>query len=246
MWPDACSNFPIPCCESADQMGVTDITGPVREGMWNYDPPFPSFHSRPLGTVPWAGSDVYCEVFEGLHSQSGTYLETPAHYYGNGGSYLIADVPAERLVNVPCTLLMLDPEAFTGRTERCPVTAEMLGRCSGSHLIGTGEAILVGSGWGSHWMEKDYLAQSPFFTLDAMRWLLGRKPFLLGSDIPRWENLERPEGFFPEFYAADVLMLAPCVNLETASGSRFLLTALPMNIHGTSCAPCRAVLTDWR
>ena len=83
MWQGACSNFPIPFSDGVNTMNVTDITGPVKEGMWKYDPPFPTFHMRPLGEVPWAGGGVSCEVFEGLHSQSGTYLETPAHFYGN-------------------------------------------------------------------------------------------------------------------------------------------------------------------
>ena len=224
-------------------MKAIDITGSVKEGMWNYDPPFPPFKMRPLGDVPWAGCEVFCEVFEGFHSQTGTYLETPAHFYGNDKSYLAADVPVDRLVNISCSLLMLDPEAFTNQSRRPPVTVEMLECCPGSRTINAGDAILVGSGWGRHWMEKDYLSKSPWFTLDAMRWLLLKKPFLLGSDFPRWENLENPQGFFPEFYAANVLMLASCVNLENVPGCRLRLTALPLNITGTSCTPCRAVLT---
>ena len=29
-------------------MNVYDITGPIRDGMWNYEPPFPTFHLKPL------------------------------------------------------------------------------------------------------------------------------------------------------------------------------------------------------
>lgn len=58
---------------------VIDITGPIQEGMWNYEPPFPVFHRSPLPQVPWVDAPVYCDIFEGIHSQTGTYLETPAH-----------------------------------------------------------------------------------------------------------------------------------------------------------------------
>lgn len=224
-------------------MKAYDVTGSIREGMWGYEPPFPAFRMRPLGSVPWAGCDVYCEVFEGMHSQTGTYLETPAHYYGNGRAPLVADIPVERLTGAPCTLLMVDPASLSGGEGRPGITPERLEGCPGARAIRPGEAVLVGTGWGRRWTEPDYLSRSPFFTLEAMRWLLAKKPFLLGSDFPRWENPEEPQGIFPEFYASGALMLAPCAGLEAVPGFRFALTALPLNIPGTSCAPCRAVLT---
>ena len=85
-------------------MKVTDITGPIQEGMWNYEAPFPKFGMKPLDKVPWLENDVYCEVFEGLHSQTGTYFETPAHYFGNDKSYLVADIAVEKLYQIPCLI----------------------------------------------------------------------------------------------------------------------------------------------
>ncbi|MDO8685685.1 MAG: hypothetical protein Q7J78_03335, partial [Clostridiales bacterium] len=77
-----------------------------------------------------------------------------------------------------------------------------------------------------------------------MQWLILKKPFLLGTDFPRWENLVKPEGFFDAFYAAGILMLAPCINLENIMKSKVKLTALPLNIPGTSCVPCRAIIVE--
>ena len=74
-------------------MKVYDITGQIRDGMWNYEPPFPTFHLTPLPQPEWVNSRVYCEIFDGIHSQTGTYLETPAHFYGNDNYYLMSDVP---------------------------------------------------------------------------------------------------------------------------------------------------------
>ena len=39
-------------------------------------------------------------------------------------------------------------------------------------------------------------------------------------------------------------MLAPLVNLEQIPTTRVKLTALPLHIPGTSCIPCRAVITE--
>lgn len=233
-------------------MNVIDLTGVIREGMWNYEPPFPAFRMKPLDKVPWVKGDVYCEVFEGMHSQTGTYLETPAHYYGNDKSYLVADIPVSKLVDIPCKVLMLDEREYAGEYEgaeavagpRKPIDAETLKRCPGSERIAEGDAILVATGWGKHWMDACYLDQSPYFTYDAMQWLISQRPFLLGSDFPRWDNLERSEGFFADFFAANILMLAPCVNLEQVTRPDVRLTALPLHIPGTSAVPCRAVIME--
>jgi kynurenine formamidase len=77
-----------------------------------------------------------------------------------------------------------------------------------------------------------------------MKWLIGKKPFLLGSDFPRWDHLTKSERFFPEFFAADILMLAPCVNLEAVRKPDVRLTALPLHIPGTSAVPCRAIVME--
>lgn len=225
-------------------MRVLDITGKIRVNMWNYEEPFTRFKMRSLEDIPWVDGKVYCEIFEGLHSQTGTYLETPAHYYGNDNCYLIADIPVEKLFNISCSVINIDSRLFHNSHNRIPITAEMLENSLGSGDITEGEAVLVGTGWGSRWMDQYYLEHSPYFTNEAMQWLISKKPFLLGTDFPRWENLLRPEGFFDAFYAADILMLAPCVNLENIIKNKVKLTALPINIPGTSCVPCRAVIVE--
>ena len=218
---------------------MIDITGVIYDGMWDYEPPFPNINIKPLPEVPWVENKVYCEIFDGLHSQTGTYLETPAHFLGDK-SYPLIDVSIERIHDVDAVVLKLS--GFEAGKGRQPITAEMLQACSQASLIKPGDALLVSCDWGRYWREPFYLSESPYFTLDAMRWLIGKKPGILGSDTPRWENLDDLQGFFPEFYDADILMLAPCVNLEKAEERKMKLSALPIKVEKTSCAPCRAVL----
>ena len=225
---------------------VLDVTGTIREGMWNYEPPFPRFRMAPLPPVPWAGAPVLCETFDGLHSQTGTYLETPAHFLGADKAPMVDDLEIGRLVAIPAVVLHLERAAgplATGRG-RAPIAAEDLERAAGSQPIPPGCALLVSTGWGRHWMDAAYLSDSPYFRASAMAWLLERKPFLLGSDFARWENLEHREGFFPDFYASGCLMLGPLVDLDKWDSDRASLTALPLRIPGTSCVPCRAVLVE--
>jgi arylformamidase len=223
---------------------VIDITGTMQDGMWNYEPPFPEFKVSPLPEVPWVKGNVSCEIFEGMHSQTGTYLETPAHFYGNNNSYMLIDVPVEKIVNIDCVVLNLNPEILKDRQNRVSIQVDDLEACPNSKCIKEGDALLVGCAWGDHWMDSNYLSDSPYFTYDAMMWLINKKPFILGSDFARWENLEKAEGFFPKFYAANILMLAPCVNLEKITEPRVKLTVLPLKIPGTCCTPCRAIIVE--
>lgn len=227
-------------------MKTIDITGQIYEGMWNYEHPFPKFKMEPLGNVPWVKGEVFCETFGGLHSQTGTYLETPAHFYGNNKYYLVDDIPIEKIVNIPCHVINLyDNEFKNSIIPNKPITRSMLELSVGEEDdILENCAILVGTGWGKHWRRDFYLQSSPYFTYEAMKWLISKKPILLGTDFPRWENIDKPENFFEDFYSAGILMLAPCINLENISKKQVKLTVLPLRIPGTSCIPCRAVVVE--
>ncbi|MDO4846262.1 MAG: cyclase family protein [Oscillospiraceae bacterium] len=226
---------------------VIDITGVIKEGMWNYDAPFPSIQIKPLPPIPWlGGKTVGAEIFEGLHSQTGTYLETPAHNYGNGNSYALIDVPVEKLIDIPCVVLnvgMFDMDPSAGRR---PITARHLEQCFNAAYIQPNDAIIIGTGWGRYWFHPDNLKYAPYLTKEAMDWIIEKKPFLLGSDITRWENLEKPEGFFDDFYAANILMAGPFVDLELCKAPKCRLTVLPPKFAITSCAPSRAVIIEDR
>lgn len=212
---------------------IIDITGEIYSGMWSYGPPFPEVKIRPLAEIDWVKYKIYAEVFEGLNSQSGTYLETPAHLLGKA-SYPLIDVEVSKLVDVPCVVLNV------GNVRSEPITLEMLQNCKNADKIAEGCAVLVSANYGEKWKDGDYLTSCPYFTHDAINWLISKKPLLLGSDFPRWDNLEKPQGFWQDFYNADVLMLAPVVNIEAVDTA--LLTVLPIKAAVTSCAPCRAIL----
>lgn len=151
-----------------------DVTGLIQDGMWNYEPPFPSISIKPLPPVPWVEQPVYCEIFEGMHSQTGTYLETPAHFYGMDSeeSYLLADVELERIMEVPCVVLNLGLLEKSPDGSRHGITVNELESCLNAKDICEGDAILVGTGWGRYWMDPDYLNTSPYFTCCCMGWLM--------------------------------------------------------------------------
>lgn len=217
---------------------LIDITGPVYTGMWGNGAPFPDVTIKPVPQPPWVKKRIYCEIFDGMHSQTGTYLETPAHWFGD--TYLLDAVPLERIIDVPCTVITLDPSLFeTGG--RVKITRQMLEHALESiGEIAPDTALLVSTGWGVHWRDDRFTRDAPYFSHEAISLLISLRPHILGSDSPLWDSREDPQDFFPDFYAADILMLAPVVNLERIPVPHVTLTALPIRVEGTSCAPCRA------
>ncbi len=221
---------------------ITDITGTIHTGMWHYEEPFPEYSLEPIAQPEWLEYPVYMENFNGMCSQTGTYLETPAHSVGYEKSYPLISVSLDELVDVPVCLIQVDPAKLPEIDGRRAITKEALMDSTDKQHTAECSAIIVSTGWGSHWGESTYLDLSPFFKNDAMQWLISRNIRILGSDTPRWENLEHPEGFFPAFYEADILMLAPVVNVESIDGPVGKLTVLPLKIEKTCCVPCRAVV----
>jgi kynurenine formamidase len=136
---------------------------------------------------------------------------------------------------------MWDMDAQKGRRG---ITVADLEGCFNAKDIREGDAILVGTGWGRYWFHPDNLTYAPYFTKAAMDWLIAKKPSILGSDSARWENLEKPQGFFDDFYAANILMAAPFVDLEKCTAARCHLTILPLKISKTSVAPARAIIVE--
>ena len=181
-------------------MGIIDISGKINIGMWSYGDPFPEFDLQRVPTPEWLDYPIYSEIFSGMNSQSGTYLETPAHLLGYEKSYPLDKVALENLVDIPTCVIQLDYGKLPRSDDRPVVTLEALSSSATADDLAGARAVCISTGWGRKWNDEDFVEASPFIKYDAMEWLIDRKPFLVCSDSPRWENLEHPEGFFPMFY----------------------------------------------
>lgn len=216
---------------------IIDITGEIHTGMWSYGFPYPEVTVRPMTKVDWVEYNTHAEVIEGFNSQCGTYLETPAHYLGDK-SYPLIDVPVSKLLDVPTVIIDLGDLSKA----RTAITREMVENNPAAKYITPGCVILLCAHWGKKWDDADYLSMSPYITLEAMQYLVDQKPFIMGSDFPTWDNVQNTQGFWDVFYNSDILMLAPCVNLEEVGAPTAKLTVLPLKVEKTCCIPCRAIL----
>ena len=53
-------------------MKIYDITGKISRGIWSYGEPFPDYDPRPLPQPEWVETRVWCDIFDGMNSQTGT------------------------------------------------------------------------------------------------------------------------------------------------------------------------------
>ncbi len=200
--------------------------------MWTYGPPYEPFRMEQVPPVDWVAYPTYSQNIS-MNVQTGTYLETGAHMYPEMRT---VDMLRPEELFLDAHVLYLQPKAageIIQADELEPLTAGIL-PC---------KAILVCTGWGRKWEEPDFLPDSPYFSVEAMDHLLSLKPALIGADLPRWDSLQNPQGFFPRFFFRDVLLLAPVVNLEQFGEQTGRLMVFPLPIRGACAAPCRAMLT---
>jgi len=223
----------VPSRQGRFAMKVLDLTGPIYSGMWTYGPPYPPVEVELLPPPEWVPYPTYSWALR-LTAQTGTYLENARHMSLDEPA-LEEEVPVEELVLRPTVILRV----AAGPGQR--IEQAELQQATEKVAMRPGLAVLVATGWGAHWEDEDFLARSPYFSRDAMLWLLDQRPFLIGADLPRFDSGDDPQLFFPEFFQRGVLLLAPLVNLDQVPVDEGRLIVLPLRVREVAAAPCRAV-----
>ena len=223
-------------------MKIIDISGPIYTGMWSYADYYPKFELSSV-EFEFGGEKYSVEVYKGMHSQSGTYMETPAIFSGTEKHTALNDIPIEKFFMIDAYVLQVPQETLQVKDERPYITVEQI-KAAEKSPIPQNAAILVGSGYGKNWDAKDYVEKAWFFKKDALDYITDKKPFLLGGDSPSWENAVNPEGAFERFYKSGSLLLAPCVNLEKVSKFNVKMVILPLKVMKSAVCPVRALVLE--
>jgi kynurenine formamidase len=212
---------------------IVDITGPIYEGMWTYGEPYAPFRMEQVPSVDWVSYPTYSQNIR-MNAQTGTYLETGAHMFPEMRTI---DMLAPDDLILDARIVYLEPK----RADSKIAEDEIRAHCEG---IPPGVAILIRTGWGRNWDDPRFLADSPYFSAEAMDLILALRPALVGADLPRWDSLDDPQGFFERFFRQDVLLLAPVVNLEEFGETSGKLMVFPLPIRGACASPARAAILD--
>ena len=160
---------------------------------------------------------------------SGTYLDAPFHRFedGNDLSQILIEQCADLdaiVIHAPYKNgLAVDKRFFEGKKI-------------------TGKAVLVHTGWSTHWNTETYYTDHPFLTEDAAQYLKNAGVKLVGIDshnIDDTRTKKRPVHTI--LLHADILIVEHLCNLAKLPDEPFKFTALPPKFKGVGTFPVRAI-----
>jgi kynurenine formamidase len=209
-----------------------DLSHPIEHGMTGYPglpaPVISTYISREesaqqLGT----GISFHIGRIE-MVANTGTYLDAPYHFHA--GTADLAELPLERLVDVPVVVIRSRSHTAVG--------PEVLGDPG----ILWGKAVLVHTGWSRHWGTPAYRSNSPYLTRGFAQAMVEANVVLLGIDALNVDNVEDPTRPVHDTVLGNgIPLLEHLTNLDRLPDRGARLTALPAPVRGLGSFPVRAV-----
>lgn len=161
-------------------------------------------------------------------ANTGTYLDAPYHFHA--GTADLAELPLERLVDVPVVVIRTRSHTAVG--------PEVLGDPG----ILWGKAVLVHTGWSRHWGTPAYRSNSPYLTRGFAQAMVEANVVLLGIDALNVDNVEDPTRPVHDTVLGNgIPLLEHLTNLDRLPDRGARLTALPAPVRGLGSFPVRAV-----
>jgi len=161
-------------------------------------------------------------------ANTGTYIDSPFHRYADGKD--LSDLPLASVANlegvvVPWNLSSgraIGADAFKG---------------VGVH----GKALLVHSGWDTHWRTDQYAEGHPYLARDAAQYLVDERAALVGIDsfnIDSTSDAERPAHSL--LLAANIPIVEHLCNLQSLPEKGFKFFAVPVKVKQFGSFPVHA------
>ena len=162
---------------------------------------------------------------------TGTYLDAPLHRWPEGAD--LADVPIERLVNLPGIRITAPEDG--------PIESRIFGEAAVR-----GKAVLVHTGWAKRWGSEGYFRSGPFLTASACEHLVHSGVALVGIDCANIDNMQDPaRPAHSLLLKAGIPIVEHLRGLEEVPDGAFRFFAPPPAIRGGTSFPVRAfALTD--
>ena len=215
---------------------VVDLAHPITEGMVTY----PGIPAPTLGThlsfddaaAVYAPGTEFTIGMITLSSNTGTYLDTPAHRYRDGDD--LAAVPIERLVDLDGVVVRV----ADGLTGDGPPAVDAL---AFAPFDVAGRAVLVETGHARHWGTDAYAHDHPYLTPAAADWLVEHGAALVGIDslnIDGTHTGERP--VHTRLLGAGIPVVEHLTGLDGLPPSGFRFSAPPPKVAGLGTFTVRA------
>ena len=212
-------------------MTFIDLSHSIEHGMITYPglpgPLICDFLSREASRSHYApGVEFHIGKIE-MVANTGTYLDSPFHRYAEGKD--LSQLPLEQLADLESVVVR----------PRAPGRAIGPGAFAGEALAG--KAVLVQTGWDTHWRTDRYLSGHPFLTGEAARFLREQHVALVGIDslnIDDTDDGRRP--VHSALLAADIPIVEHLCNLGSLPPGGFRFFAVPAKVAAFGTWPVRA------
>ncbi|WP_328362781.1 cyclase family protein [Mycobacterium sp. NBC_00419] len=214
---------------------IVDLSHTIRAGLVTY-PGLPAPSITPYLTredsrqVYAPGTEFAMDVIT-MIGNTGTYLDSPFHRYGDGGDLATLDLAT--LVDLPATVVhRRDVASRAVDVAELPIDIE------------PGSAVLIDTGWDRHFGTEAYGIDAPFLTEAATARLVEARVALVGIDSVNIDDTSpaaagrRPVHTI--LLAHGIHVVEHLTNLAAlpARGARF--SAAPPRIEGFGTFPVRA------
>ena len=213
-------------------MRAVDLSHEITDGMVTHPgipgPTITTFLTHEASVGRYAPGTTFEIGRIDLVANTGTYLDMPAHRFPGGKD--LADLELGRVVDLEGVLVdcrgraarAIEPDAFDGIS------------------VG-GRAVLVATGWDSHWGTPAYLADNPFLTEAAARHLVEAGAALIGIDSLNVDSLGDPaRPAHTVILEAGLPLVEHLTGLDQLPPEGWHFFAVPPRIRGMATFPIRA------
>jgi kynurenine formamidase len=217
---------------------VVDLAHEITDGMVTYPgipaPTLGSHLSFDESAGHYAPGTEFSIGMITLATNTGTYLDTPAHRYRGGDD--LAALPLDRMADLDGLVLRVagGPTAID--------VAALTGAGAGPDGIDVaGRAVLVETGHARHWGTDAYFTDHPYLTAEVADWLVDRGAALVGIDSLNIDGTgtgERP--VHSRLLAAGIPVVEHLTGLDRLPDEGFRFTAAPPKVAGLGTFTVRA------
>ncbi len=208
---------------------IIDLTYLINENMITYPSPWhPKVSVERLGKIEEVGRNTR-KIILGTHT--GTHIDAPLHFIKNGNS--IEKIPLDKIVG---DVTIVD---FSNLKENTAIQKDMLDE------IKITKRMIFRFGWEKYWNTGKFYENYPFFTKDAVNYLVSEGIELLGYDTPSPDdsNMDAKEVDSPIhkiLLSKGVVLLEYLANLSKLNNlENWNIVVAPMKIEGSDGAPSR-------
>ena len=209
-----------------------DLSHTVEHGMITYKglpaPIICDFLSREQSRALYTGGTEFHIGKIEMVANTGTYLDSPFHRYADGKD--LSELILSSLADLDAVVVRA-----AGRHHR-PINSDAFR----NHDL-KGKAVLVHTGWDTHWRTDRYFEGHPFLTEDAARFLADSRASLVGIDSLNIDDVE--DGRRPVHTAllgAGIPVVEHLCGLSQVPDGGFRFFAVPAKVKGMGTFPVRA------